>query len=337
MVSPPADTCRMPSSVAGILAAAELSHREVVGWGVPPTFAGPGVYLVTLSAQPDACDSRAHAPLSRPRIQQLLDVRPELTVDGVRPELAQLHARLASLWLSDETILYIGRASASVSDRVMAYYKTPLGARAPHAGGWPLKTLHGLGKLHVHVAPAPDPTTAEEAMIDTFIAGVTANDRQKVVDPELPLPFANLEDGRHRRKRHGVRGARAPYARKRRTTVAPASQKPEVTPSRLASVSTGWSRSAEVSLNVTEQDVARGCIRVTKDAKRMLTLPSRAEKVELYIRGHLVTSGWDARLGPDKERSGLLRVGHGRLKEVLKDYPTSLTLRVSAEGVIHLD
>jgi hypothetical protein len=204
----------MPSSVTAMLAVADLTHLETARWGVRPTFDGAGVHLVALAEHPDICDGLASAPLARQRVRQLLDVRPELTVDGERPDVEQLLARLAKLWLSEETILYIGRASASVSNRVMAYYNPPLGASAPPAGGWPIKTLGGLSNIYVHVAATADPARADEAMIDAFVSGVIALDRRSVVDPDLPLPFANLEDGRHRRKRHGIRGARKPYARK---------------------------------------------------------------------------------------------------------------------------
>jgi len=43
------------------------------------------------------------------------------------------------------------------------------------------------------------------------------------------------------------------------------------------------------------------------------------------------------RLGLDRERSGLLRVGRERLTEVVHDMPTRLALRVTADGEIHLD
>lgn len=49
--------------------------------------------------------------------------------------------RLATFWLPDEVVLYIGLAGASVRKRVRQYYRTPLGDKRPHAGGWWLKTL----------------------------------------------------------------------------------------------------------------------------------------------------------------------------------------------------
>jgi hypothetical protein len=329
----------MPSSVTAMLAVADLTHLETARWGVRPTFDGAGVYLVALAEQPNIRAGLASAPLARQRVRQPLDVRPELTVDGERPDVEQLLARLAKLWLSEETILYIGRASASVSNRVMAYYNTPLGASAPPAGGWPIKTLGGLSNICVHVAATADPARAEEAMIDAFVSGVSALDRRSVVDPDLPLPFANLEDGRHRRKRHGIRGARKPYARKLSLATLPPAPRDDAaaTPGGSAVETTLRDLADEVMLNVTAKDLARGCIRVTSSAKRLLSLPPRASEIRIHLRGQPMTCAWDARLGLDRERSGLPRVGRERLTEVVHDMQTPLALRVTADGEIHLD
>jgi hypothetical protein len=64
------------------------------------------------------------------------------------------------------------------------YYKTPLGARRPHAGGWPLKTLSILSELCVHYAPCADPNAAELTMLDAFIGGVSASSRAALRDPK---------------------------------------------------------------------------------------------------------------------------------------------------------
>ncbi|OBJ86648.1 hypothetical protein [Mycobacterium asiaticum] len=143
-------------------------------------------------------------------MQQLLDVRPELLLDGRRPDTVTLADRLASMWLADETVLYIGLAGTSVAKRVRQYYKTPLGARKPHAGGWPLKTLANLDQLWVHYARCASVDAAERAMLDTFASGVSASARAALCDPDVPLPFANLTVPRGARKRHGISGAREP-------------------------------------------------------------------------------------------------------------------------------
>lgn len=87
------------------------------------------------------------------------------------------------------------------------YYKTPLGARKPHAGGWWLKTLTVLDALWVHYAATPDNGKAEVAMLQHFASGLTPASRESLHDPGNPAPFANLRTGRGDIKAHGITGA----------------------------------------------------------------------------------------------------------------------------------
>jgi hypothetical protein len=172
--------------------------------------------------------ARAACPVSTAAVEALLDARPELTLDGSCPDARQLGARLTGFWCPDEVVLYIGRAgprphtrikTSELSDRVAEYCATPLGARSPHAGGWPLKTLTGLDELHTHYAYCADDRTAEEQMLDRFAEQLSDGTRNALLDSTYVMPFANLEDGHRRRKLHGVRGARAP---KKDSTAKPA-------------------------------------------------------------------------------------------------------------------
>lgn len=141
-------------------------------------------------------------------VAELLEVRPEMRLDGRRPSPDDLAARLAAFWLPDETVVYIGLAGTSVRRRLSAYYRTPLGARRPHSGGWFLKMLAGLDSFYVHVASAPEPKRAEAEMLRFFCSQVSAASKQRLHDPEHPFPFANLEWPPGTRKRHGITGAR---------------------------------------------------------------------------------------------------------------------------------
>jgi hypothetical protein len=143
--------------------------------------------------------------------------RKELKVDGRCPDAAQLAARVAGFWCPDEVVLYGGRAGprqnisvSELSDRVAEYYTTALGARSPHAGGWPLKTLANLAELHVHYGYCADYKTAETRMLDHFVEQLSDDTREALYDSTFVMPFANLEDGHRRRKPHGIKGARAP-------------------------------------------------------------------------------------------------------------------------------
>lgn len=173
----------------------------------------PGAYIVARTEAQDELVSERPAELSSESLTQLLAVRPELLLDGRRPTNADLGERLAQCWLPDEPVLYIGLASTSVRTRVIAYYRTQLGARRPHAGGWFLKTLSDLDDLWVHVAPAADPAGAEDTMLHSFCSRVSDSSRARLQDPDRPFPFANLEWPPGVRKRHGITGAREPRRR----------------------------------------------------------------------------------------------------------------------------
>jgi len=173
-----------------------------VDWGTPMPRFGSGVYVVALTEPLDEC------PLSDPALEELLAVRPELTVDGRWASTRELAERLAAFWLFDEVVLYIGLAGTSLRTRVGQYYRTRLGARSPHAGGWFLKTLSVLPKLQVHYASTADPRTRENAMLAAFSTSVSAEARATLHDPDRPIPFANLEWPKGRFKKHGIKGAK---------------------------------------------------------------------------------------------------------------------------------
>jgi hypothetical protein len=202
----------LPTSVREVFAAAGLEPEGVVAWrqGIPVS--KEGVYVVALTESTLAIDGELEAaPVSASAIRQLLEVRPELTLDGRRPSADDLADRIASFWLPDETIVYIGKAT-SLGSRVGSYYRTGLGAKRPHAGGWWLKVLEPdvLARLWVHYARVDHPGVAEDQMMGAFCAGVSAEALATFPDPQHPFPFANLEwetQGRKLRKRHRVRGA----------------------------------------------------------------------------------------------------------------------------------
>lgn len=173
----------VPSTVADIFAAAGVSPAGVVQWGTPPTPPTPptapatGIYVVALTNQLDSSTGAVAAPpISETAVDELLAVRPELTLDRARPTGEQLVQRLAAFWLPDEVVVYIGLAGprknrpaqGEVAKRVGEYYDTPLGANGPHAGGWPLKTLACLDDLYVHYAYCDRVNKAEDDCIGHF-------------------------------------------------------------------------------------------------------------------------------------------------------------------------
>ncbi len=168
----------------------------------------PGVYVVSLTEGLETCDGQmTEAPLAAAEFQHWLKVRPELTLDRVRPTVQQLMDRVERFWIPDEVILYIGLAGTSLSTRLEQYYRTPIGSRGPHAGGYFLKLLSNLNQLWVHYARCPDRKLAEDRMLRRFCDHVSEDSKQVLQDPAHPFPFANLEWPHGTKKASGLHGA----------------------------------------------------------------------------------------------------------------------------------
>jgi len=87
-------------------------------------------------------------------------------------------------------------------------------------------------------------------------------------------------------------------------------------------------------LNVTKKDFARGQIRITREAKREMRL-MEATDLQVCLQGEMFFCQYDPRLGPDKERSGLVRLGAANLVRVLGG-PVALKATRSPDGVLDL-
>lgn len=325
-----------------LLDAAGLAAGGVVRWGSPVPCTDPGIYAVSMDPDPSSVALTLDAaPISQPAIDALLSLRPELTVDGRRSTPAGLAARLARFWLPDEVLLYIGLAGTSLVDRVNAYYKTPLGARSPHAGGWFLKTLDPELPRWVHWAQSTRPDDSEHAMLKHFCAGVSGASLRLLLDPDRPFPFANLEWPPGVRKRHGIAGARAPrstaVATPPTTRTAPrsaAAERSVAAHTGSASRSAPGERSSSLrSQQVTAADRDVGQIRIPSLSKR--AFPKQADTISVRLQGREVIARWNPRVGPDRERSGTLRVGRHVLAELVP-VGTILVITATAGGPLEL-
>ncbi len=270
-------------------------------------------------------------PISAAAVETLLAARPELRLDGRRPSASELADRVASFWLPDEVVLYVGLAGSSVASRVAQYYRTPLGARRPHAGGWFLKLLSNLAELHVHHAAGPSPADAESAMLSAFCSSVSVTTRRQLGDPDRPFPFANLEWPAGTRKRHGITGARGestprPSAAARdRAARAPASPGP-----RRDRLPTSGLRTQRM----TTADLRAGRVRIPRGATKA-ALPQVRTILPLDLRGRRLEVSYNPRFDPPPERSGVLSVGRGLLEELV-DVDEVLSVRVEADGTVVL-
>lgn len=299
------------------MAAAGLQPEGVVRWGELINSDEPGIYVVSLARDAhDVGSDPRPAPIDLGAASTLLELRPELMLDGSRPTVDELAQRIAEFWLEDEHILYIGLA-ADLHNRVNQYYGTPLGARRPHSGGWFLKTITGLDQVFVHWALTYDQLAAERAALGAFVSSVEPHTLEQLRDPERPFPFANMEWPAGTRKRHGITGAKAPRVRLRGTesrgsltSAAPHKGETPLQKTRMSRVT------AETSQRVTATDLAAGRIRIPHGTKRLF--PSEPARLRLRLRGADVFARWNPRWGPGK-RSGVLSVGRDALSAVRPD------------------
>lgn len=277
----------MPSTVTGLLDAVGLQWEGSVAWGTSVPQAAPGVYIVSRCREPSAeAEADGGSVISTSAVAELLEVRPELRLDGARPDVAALADRLQAFWLPNEPVVYIGMAGTSIRTRVRQYYVTPLGAAKPHAGGWFLKTLAGIDALWVHYAATPTPKGAEHQLLASFREGVDAAERGRLHDPERALPFANLEWPKGTSKRHGITGARAPRpSADGRASVA--SEPSEVRAAGgVRSAAGGRERGGHETQPVTAVDAAARRVRLPPGSK--VLLPTDKAYLEVHRSGNCV-------------------------------------------------
>jgi hypothetical protein len=326
----------MPTTVHDLFEAARVARPSVVRWGT--TIPGPkpnqpdtGIYVVALTEEPDTTDGAvAVCPISRDAMRRLLDTRPELTLDGRRPDVESLARRIAAFWYPDEVVVYIGLAGprqrvkvSALSDRVREYYSTPLGARSPHAGGWPIKTLGILNQLYVHFGYCDDVANREHLMLAAFATGVSESSRSLLHDRVHLMPFANLTSGTGR-KAHGILGARAPRGARTSPTVP---RSPVVSTTKVAPASSVHTQ------RITEGDIRRGIIRIPRATKALF--PSEPMRVDVNLRGELKSCRWDPRFGPDQERSGVLGLGVKSMRTLVLEGERLSVRRVGS--TVHLE
>jgi len=76
-----------------------------------------------------------------------------------------------------------------------------------------------------------------------------------------------------------------------------------------------FGRSEMQSQRVTENDITNGQVRIPIDTKVMF--PGEATTLEVVLRGRSLSGKWNPRMGPDKERSGILGVGKAALEALV--------------------
>ena len=196
----------MPTTVSELFANVNLEFEGPVRWSHPVKNRRPGVYVVSISSDPEKHLGLQSTPLiSIEIIGKWIQRLPSIELDGVRNPLAvDVADRLAEFWLPDESILYIGMTTTKVQTRINQYYKTPLGDRGPHAGGHWLKTLSNLSELFLYHAACEAPKSKEDQLLGYFVSNVSDNTMLLLRDPKHPFPFANLEYPKGTKKHHCI-------------------------------------------------------------------------------------------------------------------------------------
>jgi transcription elongation factor GreA len=167
-----------------------LSVDGPARWGSPVGGRKPGVFVVELPGGAD------RAPIDIVVVRRWVEHVPGMKIDGEVATAHEIARRLESLWLPNEPILYVGRSTRSIGQRVAAMYATNLGDSKPYSGGHWLKTLAVLKDLRVWWAD----TEAHEEYQDALMAAIMERNEGK-------LPFANLSGTDGKAKVHGIDGS----------------------------------------------------------------------------------------------------------------------------------
>jgi transcription elongation factor GreA len=165
-----------------LLRALDLPVEGPILWGRPVVPSGPGVFIVELPAP------EPKVSIDPTAVRQWLERVPDLRLDGKRPTVAELQSHLASFWLPNQVILYIGSSQRSVGARLSGMYKTPPGERRPQSAGYWLKTLHHINRARIWWSPTAEGELWEDALIDRFVK----------VDGVLPFAVLVTPSGTHR-------------------------------------------------------------------------------------------------------------------------------------------
>ena len=201
----------MPTTIAILENEFDLSAFKRVSWGESITTNGEGVYIVSLSDNPKINSGlQADAPISTQIIKHWLEKTGGFRLDGKSTHnSSDVIQRIAQFWLPDESILYIGKAPKRANgnglrNRVNEYYKTEYGEKRPHAGGHWIKALSILEESFVYYTVCSDPGKVEEELLNYFCKNTSKTTRKIIRDPELALPFANLQLKPGQIKHHGL-------------------------------------------------------------------------------------------------------------------------------------
>lgn len=201
----------MPTTVNELIKKFDLPESKVVKWKETISTEKEGIYIVSLSKDPDLNSGILEKiPISKNIIDKWIQKVNGFELDKVLTfDKDLIIERLSEFWLPDENIVYIGKApirsnGKGIGNRVKEFYKTEYGEKRPHAGGHWIKSLSNLNDLYVHYILCDNAGDLEIKLLKQFIDNISDKSKRKLRDKELMLPFANLELKKGQIKKHGL-------------------------------------------------------------------------------------------------------------------------------------
>jgi transcription elongation factor GreA len=268
-----------PRSAVALIRSLDLLPDGPIVWDQAVPSRSPGIFLVEVPVRSD------EAPIDIVAVRDWLERVPGLMLDGERPTASQLAARLASFWLPQETVVYVGRTSKSLAARVSSLLHTPLGDRKPHPGGHWLWTLRDLGKLRIWWAETAAAEEYEDGLANAIAADVEPSIAAILAGFGPILPWANMTSAAGDAKRTGITGAQladgeAPAVAPKPTNAAPKPAARRASPARATTTRAGKGRNVLVSPNrVAPTMVTAGGLKVLQAELLELTTVRRPEVI----------------------------------------------------------
>lgn len=153
-----------------------------VDWGKQVNIRDEGIYIVAMSKP------SKRIPINKDKVMS-----DNWEIDTIpTDDFTLIKKRLSTFWLSDETILYIGKAS-NVRKRIQQYYKTVNGKSKNHSGGSWLKYINIPNKTYIYYIECANSKAYEAEMLCAFFEQVSTENRKRLFGTGIVLPFANRE------------------------------------------------------------------------------------------------------------------------------------------------
>lgn len=202
----------MPITVKDLIEKVGLdsSMLKKVKWGTLIDTQKEGVYIISLSDEYDINKPLSVFPISMEILKSWIEKVGGFKLDKkLTYNSGDIAKRLSEFWIEDESILYIGKAKfrkpgKGLGNRVKEYYKTQYGEKGKHRGGHWIKFLENLNDCYVYYIECSDCLKYESLMLKEFGNNISSISKLKLSGKGAILPFANLEDGSKKRKKHNL-------------------------------------------------------------------------------------------------------------------------------------